>query len=812
MTGLFQEFKLAARLFVRSPLLSGVIVVTLALGIGATTAIFSFVSGVLLKPLDYPDPYQLVMVCETHPARTDGWCGASPANWADWVRSTRSFANMGLARSWHFNIRYQEKAEAINGGLATPGLFQTFRAKPRLGRLIEQQDSLSGNERVALVSHRFWQSTLGGDEDIVGQGITIDGVQHTIIGVLPERFVVPDLEFVQLWVPLWPERYAEDYRGWRGLNSFARLRPGVSLSAAREEMQAIRNHLAEQYPEDDQDWGISVESLHERTVRPVRTALLAFSVAVLLVLLIACANTANLLLAHSATRNREFGLRLALGVGRFRLFRQVLAESSLYAVTGSLMGIILAFWAVDLFVKLAPAWFPRIDLVGVNPQVLLFSLFLGIGTTFLFGIAPALQASRLNLSDVVRSAQRSTRRQGGGLRKLLVVGEIGLACLLAVEAGLFTRSFVQLLDWKAGFDPTNLSFAQVFVSLEKFSGPAESEDESSVGTRITNLFMRAVEELSHLPGVVSAAGGSAVPLYGGDGEQEFRIEGRPPVEQGTKPVVSWFDVTPGYFETLKVPLLDGRLFTLRDREDAPPVAIINQTMARRYWPSQSPVGARVYMATHQVTMEIVGVVGDIRPFRPDRAPEPQIFWPIAQEPRGAIMLLTRSTIDPATLATSFRETLERLDPDLDIGRVQTMDELMRQQRINPAFNTSLAGLFAAIAVVIALIGVYGVMSFTVQEQYAEFGVRMALGARSRDIALMVLKDAVRLTAIGLALGLAVAWPFSRIVQNLLIGIAPTDPITYTMIAVGLALAALLASSLPARRASQADPQQLLRCQ
>ena len=800
MVGLLQDLKLGGRLFLRSPGLTIVVVVTLALGIGATTAIFSFVSGVLLEPLDYPNPEQLVVICETHPSRPADWCGASPANWDDWSRSARLLENLGLARGWRFGVRYDEALLGVSGGLATPGVFQTFRVRPQLGRLIQQQDIVPGNQHVTLVSHRFWQSSLSSENEVIGKGIWVDGIRHEIIGVLPESFALPDLEFVEMWIPLWPERFS--YRGWRGLSSFARLREGVSLEAAQEEMRAIREQLAEEYPDDNRDWGIVVESLHERTVRSVRTALLAFAIAVFLVLLIACANTANLFLSRSASRESEFGVRLALGVGRIRLFRQVIAESSLYALTGNLMGILLAMLAVDVFVKLAPVWFPRIEEVQLNQEVLLFSLGVGTLTTLLFGAAPAMQAMRINLHDVVRTGQRSQRCQGARLRRLLVVGEIALACLLAVGAGLFTRSFSNLLDWKPGFDPANLNFASVFVSTEKFSS----------GTQIANLFQEVVQQLKQLPGVVSAAGGSAIPLLGGDGEQEFRIEGRPPAGDGTRPVAAWLDVTPEYFETLRIPLLKGRNFSRGDRDESVPVAIVNQTMARQHWPSQSPIGERVFMTAHQMTLEIVGVVGDVQPFRPDQAPVAQIYWPFAQHPRAAIMLLTRASISPDALVTSFRTALEELDPDLDIGPIRSMDELVEDQLVSPAFNTSLADLFAGIAVVIALIGVYGMISFMVEEQYSEFGVRMALGARNLDISLMVLKNAARLCATGLAVGFAVAWSSSRLLQSLLIGVEPTDPATFLVIGGGLALAAMLASFLPARKAARVDPLTLLRCQ
>jgi putative ABC transport system permease protein len=788
----------ACRAFVRSPGFTFVVVLTLSLGIGATTSIFSFVRGVLLEPLPFTRPDRLVMVCETSQERPADWCTASPANWADWVRRSRTIESFGLGRDWTFWIKDGERLRAVHGGVATPGLFQTLAVQPVLGRVFEPGDLLKGSPRIAVISHHFWQSRLGAARDVLGRTLEIDGEPHAIAGVLPDGFEVPYTEEADVWIPLWPER--ADERGWRGFSSFGRLKDGASLDQARAEMDSIRAALAGEHPETNAAWGVRVDPLSDRIVRGTRNMLLIFLAASVLVLLIGCANVANLFLARAAERRREFAVRLALGAGRTRLAVQILQEGILYALAGGLVGVVGAFWAVDLFKALGPR-LPRLEVVHVDGGVLAFSVVLSAAVSVLFGLAPALDAARLSLVEDLRDARGNTDAPGSArLRDLLVVAELGLACMLLVGAGLLLRSFRNLLDWRPGFDPSKVAFVQVFSPQGRYDTPESKVD----------LFRRCVREMSAVPLVAAAGAGSALPLYGGDGEQEFLVEGRPVPPPGQRPFVWWFDVDPDYFATLGIPLHRGRFFTDADRLGTPDVAIVNETMARLAFSSDEPIGARLHLVVHQKTVEIVGVVTDVHPFRPDESPRPEIYWPFAQQPRGAIVLVARLAGPPAAVLPAIRERLQTIDPDLDVGPLRTLDDRIAGRLSAPRFNMMLGGLFAVLAAAIALTGVYGVVSFAVARRTREIGVRIALGARPRSIAGMVLERGLWLAVSGLALGLLGALAMTRLLRSLLVGVEPADPATFAGVAVALLAVALVAVWAPARRAAGLDPVTALR--
>jgi putative ABC transport system permease protein len=788
----------AWRAFVRSPGFTFIVVLTLSLGIGATTSIFSFVRGVLLEPLPFHRPDRLIVVCETSAERPADWCTASPGNWADWTRRSRTIQSFGLGRGWTFWIKDGERLRGVAGGVGTPGLFQTFDVRPVLGRLFEPRDLDHGSPRVAIVSHRFWQSRLGGSPDVLSRTLEIDGEPHAIAGVLPEGFEVPDTEEAEVWIPLWPER--ADERGWRGFSSFARLADGVTLDQARAEMDAIRAALAKEHPETNAAWGVRLDPLRDRIVGGTRAMLLIFLAASVLVLLIGCANVANLFLARAAARRREFAVRLALGAGRRRLAAQILQEGILYALAGGLVGVVGAFWAVDLFKALGPR-LPRLETVHVNGEVLFFCVLVSAAVSVVFGLAPALDAARLSLVQDLSDARGSTDApRSARLRDLLVVGELALACMLLVGAGLLLRSFRNLLDWEPGFDPSKIAFVQVFSPKGRYDTPQSTVD----------LFRRCVHEMSAVPLVTSAGAGSALPLFGGDGEQEYLVEGQQVPPPGHRPSVWWFDTDPDYFTTLGVPLRRGRFFTDADRLGAPDVAIINETMARLAFPQADPIGARLRLVTHEKTVEIVGVVADVHPFRPDESTKPEIYWPFAQQPRGAIVLLARLAGPPSAVLPAIRERLQSIDPDLDMSTLRTLDDRIASRLSAPRFNMMLGGLFAFLAAAIALTGVYGVVSFAVARRTREIGVRMALGARPRSIAGMVLERGLWLAGSGLALGLLGAFAMTRLIRSLLVGVQPADPLTFFGVALLLLAVALAAVWAPARRAAGLDPVTALR--
>lgn len=794
-----RDARYCARRLSKAPGFSIIIVATLAIGVGANTAIFSFVNGVLLRPLPFPQPSQLVMICETNVERMGNWCGASPANMRDWARLSRSLESAGLARSWPFGIRIENKTVGANGGIATPDVFKVFRVQPAAGRLLQKEDLLAGRENVTLISYKFWMAKLGGRADAVGQRLLIDGKNYEIVGILPANFEIPDLEFVELWIPLWPQR--QDRREWRGFMPFGRLADGVSVAAANAEMQTIRAQLAKEYPEPNAPYGISVESLKGRIVASVETALLVFMFAVGAVLLIACANIANLLLARASTQQKERAVCLALGASRGRLVRLALTESLLLSFAGGALGILLATWMVDLFLGLAPASLPRLDGVGVNASALLFTLLASTLTGILCGLLPALSVGDANLQEALRSGRGSAEgRASGRMRNALVVAEVALAFVLIVGAGLLIRSFASLLNWQPGFDTSRLVTIPVFSSQGKY--PKAQQVAAS--------FAQAAEELRAVPGVLSVGAGSAGPLYGGDGTQEFQISGRPVPQAGDKPSVAWFDVDPNYFQTFGIVLVRGRYFTAADHAEAPRVAIINEAMAKRYWPGQNPLGQRVEMLVHKVTLEIVGVVRDVKPFRPDASPQVEIYWPFAQAPRGAVQFVVRTSADPSSVIPALRARLEQFDPDMDIGRIRTMEQHIERRLVTPRFNMTIVLIFAVVALVTAAVGIYGVLSYAVTRRTQEIGVRLALGAHRSDIFRMIIRQALSLTLAGLAIGLAGALFATRFLSSLLVGVKPHDPVTFLAMGAFFVAVATLACYLPARRATAVDPMVVLR--
>jgi putative ABC transport system permease protein len=798
MSEMFGDLRLAARRLARAPGFTAAVLVTLSLGMGANTAIFSFVQGVLLRPLPFPEPDRLVMVCETNPEQMGSWCAASPANAADWGRMSRTLESVGLARSWPFGVKTDRKIPGVRGGIATPGLFRALRVDAAAGRLLLPRDMERGNEHVAVVSHSFWKAHLGGAADAVGHTVEIDGVQYEVVGVLPEGFQVPYLESTDLWIPLWPER--QERREWRGFIPFARLAEGVSLAQAQSEMDLLRAGLAKEHPETNRAWGVSVESLRERITRPVRPMLLAFLAAAGLVLLIACANVANLMLARSLAREREQAVRLALGASLRRLARGVLSESLLLSLAGGVAGGLIALWAVDLFVGLAPEWFPRLEGVRVNLPVLGFSLLLSLITAFACALAPVLSTGRMDLQDILRSGRATgQRRRGGRIREALVITEIALALILLAGAGLLIHSFTNLLRWKPGFDTENL------VGVQIFSSPGKVRQ-----AQLADLFRRAREEVRSVPSVVSAGAGSAVPLFGGDGEEEFEIVDRTAPAAGSRPSAAWIDVDPEYFRTLRLPVVAGRDFTPEDKAGAPLVAIVNETMARRFWPDSKAIGARVRMQAHEATLQVVGVVRDVQPFHPGEKPAPQIFWPFAQFPRWAVEIVARTSEDPLRAAGAIRKRLQEVDPEMELGRFHTMDDLVGRELTNPRFSMTLAALFSLIALATAAVGIYGLMAFAVAQRTREIGIRMAIGARRGEILRLVLRKGLLLAAAGLGAGLAGALGLTRTLKSLLVEVAPSDPAAFAAAALVLLLAALAACCLPALRAASVDPMVVLR--
>ena len=795
---LLQDVRFALRGLRRNPGFAGAAILTLALGIGANAAIFSVVDTVLLRPLPFPQPDRLVTLCAEN-AQVAGYCVASPPDVEDMRRASRTLEDLALARMSLFLRRTPDGTEGLTGGLATPALFRILRVRPALGRLLQPGDLEAGRNQVVVLGHALWTTRFGSDPSVLGHTVTLDGHPYRIVGVLPAGLEVPRMERAQLWMPLPFDPRDETNRDWRGFMVYGRLAPGATLDAARSELTAIAGQLARTHPKTDAGWGIRIVPLLDEVVGPVRSTLLVFLGAVGLVLLIGCANVANLLLARATTRRRELAVRVALGGSRWRLARMLLTEGMVLGGIGTAVGVLFAFGGVRAFLALAPAGIPRLTGVAVNGGVLAFAALVGLASSLVFGALPALRGSRLDVGDALKDDQR-TQAGGAGLRLrgALIVAEVALALMLLVGAGLLGRSFMALLTWQPGFEQQHLLTLQLYVPDGKYTEAAE----------VASLYRRAIERLSSYPGIVSVGAASAGPLFGGRETDSVTIDGRS-AGSGV-PTVRWFDISPGYFPTMGLPIVDGRNFTGRDGAGAPAVAIVNQAMARRYWPGDSPIGHLVTLKSEKLTVRIVGVVRNVPPFHAGDPVEPEIYWPDFQQPRWATYLAIRTTGDPASIIPDIRHLLAQVEPDMAVRHPSPMPALADAELVRPRFVMFLIGLFALIAIVLAAIGIYGVTAYAVTQRTREFGIRLALGAEPSQIVRTVLRQGMALAGLGVLLGLVGAAGVSRVTASLLAGIPPTDPVTFGAVAALATGIALLACYVPARRASRVDPTRALR--
>lgn len=800
MTSLIADLRFAGRQLVRRPGLTLIAVVTLALGTGASTAIFGIVDRVLLRPLPFPESGRLVALCETHPS-VEGFCVASPPNVEDWSRESRTLASIGLGRSWSYSMQVEAGgAEGVSGGLATPGLFRTLQVEPALGRLLLPEDLTPSGRHVAILSDQLWRARFGGDRGVLGRSLVLDGESYEIVGVLKPGSEVPHLDYVRVWVPLPFDPRDDENRRWRGFMTIGRLAPGVSAAAAMAELGGIQRALGERHPETNRGWGVGVEPLLDSVVGGVRTTLLVFMGAVAILLLVACANVANLLIARGQTREREFAVRAALGARPARLFRLIATESVLLALVGGVTGVLVASWATDVLLALMPGNLPRLHGAGLDARVLTFALLLTGVAGLLAGFGPALRASRLDLTGVMKQGhQQAGWRSVLGLRGGLVVAEVAMAFVLATGAGLLARGFASLLRWEPGFEQEHLLTFWTYASQGKYPD----------APRVSALFERVADAMRSIPSVTSVGMTSSGPLFGGEETGEFVIEGAP-AAAGTPVVARWYDMSPDYFRTLGLPMRRGRPLGEADRAGAPRVALINEAMARRYFAGQDPIGKRVRMKNHDEAIEVVGVVADIPPFVPGTSAPPEIYWPYQQSPRWASFLVLRTSGDPALIAGAVEARLREVDPDMSPSNVATMSDLVDAELKRPRFNMLLIGVFAALALTLAAVGVYGVVAASVTARTREIGVRVALGATAGGVQRMIMREGMGLAGAGLLIGLAAAAGLSRFATSLLYGVRPTDRVTYASVALVLAAATVLACFVPARRASRVDPMEVLR--
>ena len=801
MDTLLQDLRYATRSLRRSPGFTIVAVLTLALGIGANAAIFSVVNGVLLRPLSYANPDRLVMVWGHN--QQIGNESASLPDFKDWREQNTVFESMAAVANTRFDVTGDGEPERIDAALTTANFFHVLGVTPALGRAFDTEEETSGRDRVVVLSHGFWERRFGARADVVGRSITLSGLPYTVIGVAPTgfRFGNPS----DLWAPL----RTDTTRGRRAdfLTVVARLKPGTTMDQAQAQMTTIGRALQTQYPESNTGWSPELISLKEQLVGDIRPALLVFMGAVGLVLLIACANVANLMLMRAAAREREMAIRAALGAGRKRIVRQMLTESTLVALLGGALGLLLAVWGVSSLGTAQAGPIPRLDESGVDGRVLGFTLLLCIGTGLLFGLAPAL---RLASGRSRESLREGARGASGGLgvhrlRGALVLGEVALALVLLVGAGLLIRSFDRLSEVNPGFDSSSVISAQIVLPRVRY---AESNNQLA-------FFDQLLQSTRAMPDVESVALTSDAPLSGGGNYLSFEVAGRPPASASTVQDAEVLVTGPEYFRTLRIPLRSGRIFSAQDDARATRVVVINSAMARRYWPGGEPIGARVTLgdpADSSSWRTVVGVVGDVRQNALNDDPYPQLFLPLAQTPQRAMLLLARTTGNPSALSGPIRHAVTALDPDLPVSDIRTLDERLDQSIAQPRVSMMLLAIFALMALVLAAVGIYGVLSYTVTQRTRELGIRMALGAESNSVMRLVVGQAMVPALIGVGLGLAGAWGATRLMSSLLFGVSATDPVTFIVVALFLLAVALLSSWVPARRATRVDPLIALRAE
>ena len=805
MQKLWQDLRYALRMLLKKRGFAAVALLALALGIGANTAIFSVVNSVLLRPLPYRDPQRLVMIWENYQQRGGPereW--ASPADFKDFRDQAQSFEHVTALLGWQPTLTGQDEPEDLQGAAVSHDTFAMFGVEPALGRGFAADEDRAGAERVVVLSHRLWQRRFGADPTIVGKSLTLSGESYTVIGVMPHGFSFPILPDTEVWRAADPLLAANPGcdRGCVILRLMAKLKPSVAIDAARAEMDGLTRQIAERYPESNKGVGATLVPLQEQLVGDVRPAMLVLLGAVALVLLIACANVANLLLARAAAREKEVAIRAALGASRGRLIRQHLTESLVLAVIGGALGLLLAFWLVDLLVSFAPKGTPRVEEIAVDPSVLAFTFGIAVLTGVVFGLAPAMLSSRTNFNSALKEGGRdsSATSRGARVRSLLVVSEVALALMLLVGAGLLIKSFVNLQRVDPGFNPK--SVLRVDVGLPRTRYPERNQSAA--------FYKELLDRIAVLPGVQSAGAVSSLPLSGGGTDSDFAIEGRPPAEPG-HPQVAWYSsVTTGYFRAMGIRLLRGRELTEADNADGPRAVVISETMARRYFPEEDPLGKRLVFGGGKDLREIVGVISDVKFFGLNLDARPSMYFPHAQNPARGMSLVVRTQGDPLTLAAAIRGQVSELDRNLALSNVMTMEQLVGVSLAEPRFTLLLLGAFAAVAMLLSAIGVYGVVSYSVTQRSHEIGVRMALGAQMSDVFKLVVGQGMTLVLGGMGIGLAAAFALTRVMESLLFGVSATDVTTFTLTSLVLAGVALGACFVPARRATKVDPMVALR--
>ncbi|HEY6189282.1 MAG TPA: ABC transporter permease [Pyrinomonadaceae bacterium] len=801
---LFKDIHYALRMLLKHPGFTFVAVVTLALGIGANTAIFSVVNAVLLAPLPYDEPEKLVVLWDRQVISNENQQPVAIANFEDWKEQSQVFEQLAVLRLGTFNLTQAGETERVTGARVSTNFYSLLRVEPVIGRAFLEAEGKPGAEPVALISHGLWQRRYGSDPQLVGKPIQVDGIPYTVIGVLPQGVNYPtaDTDLVTPFIP----QTREMHRSVHFLRALGRLRPGVSIEQARASMDTIAARLEQQYPDTNTGWRVELMPLQEQLVGKIRPALLVLLGAVGCVLLIACANVANLLLARAAGRRMELAVRTALGASRLHLIRQLLTESVLLSLCGGILGLLLAVWGVPVLTRLSAGSIPRVEEIGISYRVLGFTVLISLLTGLVFGLVPAWQSSTGKLTDTLKEGRRGT---GGGLLhkrvlNLLVVMEVALSLVLLVGAGLLIRSFISVRRVSPGYDPKGVLTAGVGLS------PIKYPDLQQQAAFYHDLLAR----LERLPGVTSVAGVSRLPVVAAISSSNFTIQGRP-VASGHEPSANVRLTSPAYFQTMGIPFVQGRDFNARDTKDSPDAVIINKVMAERFWPGEDPLGKRIQLSAETTRWrEVVGVVGNEKLSGLDSEIGPAIYVPLTQNsfPNAmrSIFIVARTEGEPMSLVSGIQKELRSIDAEQALFQIRTLDEVISNSLAQRRFNSLLMVIFAALAGLLAAVGIYGLIAYSVTQRTHEIGVRLALGAQPFDVLKMVLGQGVRLSLVGIALGLVASFALTRLLSSLLYGVSATDPITFLGIPLLLTAVALLASYLPARRATKVDPMIALR--
>jgi len=812
MAGIFQDIRYASRQLRKAPGFAAVAVVTLALGIGANTAIFSVVNGVLLRPLAFKDADRLVRLWHVPPQKSFPGIptfSVSPANYLDWQSQNHVFEQMAVMGYYGFTMTGGDKPEQVDASSVSAGFFSTLGVQPMIGRVPTPDEDKPGRSNVVVLSHRFWQDHFGSNRNIVGQNITLDGTSYLVSGVMPPSFRFPD--FAQMWTPMaWTDQ-DKIIRGNHNYMVVARLRPGVDVKQAQAEMNTISSRLEQQYPADDKGWGAIVIPLHADMVSDVRPALLVLLGAVGFILLIACVNVTNLSLARIFARHKEIAIRTAMGASSMRIVRQIVSESVLLALLGGALGLTYAHFGIRLIMNFLANRLPASIEVGLDLKVLAFTAVISILTGVIAGILPALHLSRANVNQALKQGlgRTDTDSSGNRTRSILVVLEVSLSLVLLIGAGLMIRSFQMLHEVNPGFESHGVLTMTPAVSRKTFSQPLQQISFND----------RVLERVRALPGVVSAGMIDDIPLGANGSDQPIAVEGRPVVPMAEQPEVDVRVISSGYISALQIPLLRGRDFDETDVAGRPPSTLISASLAKQFWPNENPIGKHITLTFFGTVREVVGVVGDVKSDGLDQnRPPAMLYVPLGQlsAPSAggwrsfSMTLVVRSSAKPASLVSAVSNAVHDVDRNIPVRNVLTMDELVTTSLSQQRFNLMLLGAFAVLALILAAIGIYSVLSYSVRRRVQEIGIRLALGARISDVLRMIVIEGMRPTLLGVTIGIVGALALGQVMSSLVYGVKPTDPLTFLAVAMVLAVVALSATIIPAYRAARVDPMVALR--